>query len=77
MNAHGAVLDAPPKRIVGCALTVWNGVGLFLERVHDNALAHELRNAGPVVARQRCVSVAWVTVAWARVKVPEHSCSRF
>jgi hypothetical protein len=72
MNANGAVLDAPPKRIVGCALTVWNGIGLFLERVHDNALAHELRKAGLVVARQR-----GVTVAWARVKVPEYSCSQF
>jgi hypothetical protein len=72
MNANGAVPDAPPKWIVGRALTVWNGAGLFLERVHDNAPAHELRKAAPVVARQR-----GVTVAWARVKVPEHSCSLF
>ena len=35
------------QRIIGCAYTVINELGCgFLEKVYENALAHELRKAG-------------------------------
>jgi GxxExxY protein len=56
MNAD--MLNALSERIIGCAFTVANGLGSgFLERVYENALAHELRKAGLAVAQQQGVSV--------------------
>ena len=41
------------RRIIGCALTVLHALGTgFLEKVYENALGHELREAGLVVSRQ-------------------------
>jgi GxxExxY protein len=58
MNAD--MLNALSKRIIGCAFTVANGLGSgFLERVYENALAHELRKAGLAVAQQHGVSVIY------------------
>jgi hypothetical protein len=35
------------ERIIGCAITAANTLGAgFLEKVYENALAHELRKAG-------------------------------
>jgi hypothetical protein len=35
------------ERIIGCAYTVANSLGSgFLEKVYENALAHELKKAG-------------------------------
>src|SRR5271169_413135 len=39
--------------VIGCAFTVLNTLGAgFLEKVYENALAHELRQAGLGVAQQ-------------------------
>ena len=41
------------ERIIGCAFTVLNTLGTgFLEKVYENALAHELRKAGLAVLQQ-------------------------
>ena len=40
-------LNEVTKRIIGCAYAVSNGLGAgFLEKVYENALAHELRKVG-------------------------------
>ena len=58
MNAD--MLNALSERIIGCAFTVANGLGSgFLEKVYENALAHELRKAGLAVAQQHGVSVIY------------------
>ena len=39
-----STLNALSERIIGCAFTVSNTLGIgFLEKVHENALAHEPR----------------------------------
>jgi GxxExxY protein len=58
MNAD--MLNALSERIIGCAFAVANGLGSgFLEKVYENALAHELRKAGLTVAQQQGVSVVY------------------
>jgi GxxExxY protein len=58
MNADA--LNALSERIIGCAFAVANGLGSgFLEKVYENALAHELRKAGLRVAQQQGVSVVY------------------
>ena len=58
MNAD--MLNALSERIIGCAFAVANGLGSgFLEKVYENALAHELRKAGLRVAQQQGVSVTY------------------
>jgi len=53
MDADENVLNRISERIIGCAFTVLNGLGTgFLERVYENALAHELRKNGLGVAQQ-------------------------
>ena len=60
MNANGPVLNAASKRIIGCALTVANTLGAgFLEKVYENALAHELRKAGLAAEQQRGMTVTY------------------
>ena len=47
MNADETVLDHLTRLIIGRAMTVSNGLGTgFLEKVYENALAHELRKGG-------------------------------
>jgi len=47
-------------RIIGCALTVQCTLGVgFLEKVYENALAHELRKAGLAVSQQHGVAVRY------------------
>ena len=42
-----SVDDALTEKIIGCAFKVANTLGPgFLEKVYENALAHELRKAG-------------------------------
>ena len=44
--------------VIGCAYTVSNALGDgFLEKVYENALAHELRKSGLKVAQQHPVAV--------------------
>ena len=51
-------LNQISKQIIGCAFTVSNGLGSgFLEKVYENALAHELRKAGLKVAQQYPIEV--------------------
>ncbi len=44
--------------IIGCAYTVGNTLGCgFLEKVYENAFAHELRKAGLLVQPQHAIMV--------------------
>ena len=44
------------ERIIGCAFAVSNGLGSgFLEKIYENALAHELRKAGLSVVQQHAM----------------------
>jgi hypothetical protein len=57
MNTDASVLNPLSKRVIGCALTVSNALGSgFLEKVYENALAHELRKAALAVEQQRGAS---------------------
>ena len=50
--------DPLMERIIGCAFNVINTLGAgFLEKVYENALAHELRKAGFQVEQQKAVRV--------------------
>jgi len=54
INADERRLDEISQTVIGCAFTVSNTLGNgFLEKVYENALAHEIRRAGLVV-EQRC-----------------------
>lgn len=53
-------LDHITQKIIGCAYTVSNTLGVgFLEKVYENALAHELRKAGLKVEQQRELKVLY------------------
>ena len=48
------------QRIIGCAFAVSNALSAgFVEKVYENAPAHELRKAGLSVDQQRGVSVMY------------------
>jgi len=52
MNADEAVPNDLSERIIGCAMIVSNALGSgFLEKVYENALAHELRKSLPLRRR--------------------------
>ena len=51
-------LNSITERIIGCAFTVSNELGSgFLEKVYENALAYELRQAGLKLEQQHPVRV--------------------
>lgn len=53
-------LNRISERVIGCAFVVSNALGAgFLERVYENALAHELRKSGLLVAQQHPVAVTY------------------
>jgi GxxExxY protein len=53
-------IDKLTERIIGCAFTVGNVLGCgFLEKVYENALAHELRRNGLRVQQQHGISVCY------------------
>jgi len=53
MHADIAVLNDLSGRVIGCAFTVLNTLGAgFLEKVHENALAIEMREAGLAIVQQ-------------------------
>ena len=55
-----AEMDMLSERIIGCAYAVSNALGAgFLEKVYENALAHELRKAGLRVEQQRPLRVQY------------------
>jgi len=50
--------NAITEQIIGCAYTVSNTLGSgFLEKVYENALAHELRKSGLRVKQQHEIKV--------------------
>lgn len=52
-HANDQKLNDLSRQVIGYALTVLNTSGAgFLEKVYENALAHELRDAGLSVAQQ-------------------------
>ena len=52
--------DPLSERILACAYRVANELGPgFLEKVYENALAHELRKCGLVVAQQQGIEVRY------------------
>jgi len=60
MNTDRETLNKISERVIGCAYTVGNTLGSgFLERVYENALAHELRKAGLQVIRQYAIAVKY------------------
>ena len=51
-------LNAITEKIIGCAFKVSSTLGVgFLEKVYENALAHELRKSGLKVEQQKRISV--------------------
>jgi|SRR6185312_10919783 len=60
MNTDDPGLNKLSERIIGCAFTVSNTLGVgFLEKIYENALAHELRKAGLPVQQQYAMSVRY------------------
>jgi GxxExxY protein len=60
MNADGMRFGDLSGRIIGCAMTVSNALGVgFLEKVYENALAHELRKAGLEIALQTRAAICY------------------
>jgi GxxExxY protein len=52
--------DPITERIIGCAIRVSNALGPgFLEKVYENALAHELRRTGCRVEQQHAVTIRY------------------
>ena len=51
-------IDALTEQIIGCAFVVANTLGPgFLEKVYENALAHELLKCGLAIAQQQGIEV--------------------
>jgi len=58
MHADSDRVNDLSGRVIGCAFTVLNTLGAgFLEKVYENALAHELRAAGLGIVQQCGVKV--------------------
>ena len=59
-HADGAELNGLSGEVIGCAFAVLNTLGAgFLEKVYENALAHEPRKAGFAVAQQHGITVVY------------------
>lgn len=53
-------LNAITEKVIGCAFTVGNTLGCgFLEKVYENALAHEIRKMGLQVSQQGEIRVMY------------------
>jgi GxxExxY protein len=60
MDTDEEKLNQLTERVIGCAFKVSNGLGCgFLEKVYENALAHELRKAGMTVQQQYPIMVRY------------------
>lgn len=60
INTDDPGLNGLSERIIGCAFAVSNTLGVgFLEKVNENALAHELRKAGLTVQQQYSMAVRY------------------
>jgi GxxExxY protein len=59
-DEHGWELNQLSERVIGCAYTVGNTLGCgFVEKVYENALAHELQKAGLRVDQQQPITVRY------------------
>jgi len=64
MHADSDRLNDLSGRVIGCAFTILNTLGAgFLEKVYENALAHEMRAAGLAVMQRCSVKVHYNDVA--------------
>ena len=60
MHTDEAGVNGLSERIIGCAFQVINTLGAgFLEKVYENALAHQLRKSGLSVVQQQNVKVRY------------------
>lgn len=60
MNTDDRRFDAITEAIIGCSFVVHNALGYgFLEKVYENALAHELRKRGFAVELQKRLCVRY------------------
>src|SRR3954451_6261907 len=60
MNTDRVAHNLLSEKIIGCAFVVSNALGVgFLEKVYENALAHELRKAGLLVEQQPAVTTRY------------------
>ena len=51
-------INSITEKIIGCAYKVMNGLGCgFLEKVYENALAHEIKKNGLKVEQQKKIKV--------------------
>jgi GxxExxY protein len=58
MHADETGVNRLSECIIGCAFRVINTLGTgFLEKVYENALAHELRKAGLAVTQQQGIVI--------------------
>lgn len=59
-DKHGWEMNQITEMIIRCAYIVSNTLGCgFLEKVYENALAHELRKAGLKVSQQQTINVRY------------------
>ena len=59
-DEHRLEVDKITERVIGCAYTVGNKLGCgFLEKVYENALAHEIRKAGLKVSQQHGIQIRY------------------
>jgi GxxExxY protein len=60
MNTDEEGMKDVTERVIGCAFRVANALGSgFLEKVYENALAHEVRKAGLIVSQQYAITVQY------------------
>jgi GxxExxY protein len=60
MNADRPGDDQLSEQVIGCAFRVANILGTgFLEKVYENALAHEVRAAGLLASQQHDIKVSY------------------
>ena len=59
-EGHRERLNALSEKVIGCAYAVSNSLGSgFLEKVYENALAHDLRKNGIEVEQQYSMRVSY------------------
>ena len=60
MNTDEHRINSMTEKVIGCSYKVANALGCgFLEKVYENALAHELRRAGVSVEQQKPIQVQY------------------
>lgn len=60
MDADTGRLNKVTETVIGCAYRVSDNLGCgFLEKIYENALAHELRKTGLKVEQQKRFNVAY------------------